>query len=136
MTLLQLKNKVSIFIEGDRKLPSEIDKWNTLIGLAIEYISNRTIPFSLIGTSLLTQEPYRYIKDLRFIRKPVSVIADDSKVDIDEQLGNAVGYYISMMIAKDEGTKFKFNKLCDIEIDVYDYNNRVLLDELQEDGVL
>ena len=68
MTLLQLKNKVSIFTDGDRKNPTELDKWNTLIGLAIEYISMRTIPLSLIGTDIATQTPYRFIKDLKFIR--------------------------------------------------------------------
>jgi len=132
MKLSEFKIALNRKIQGDKKPPSTNEELNELIKEGIRYIALRTVPIDLLGSDINTQVPIRFVQGLRFIREPNDSLLDDDKIDIDEQLVDALILYVISDITGEKNYRLLKLREVQIEIDIYEHNIQTVLDDLEE----
>jgi hypothetical protein len=129
MDLLQFKTLSSLKLKGDVKEPSNDTVYDILILESIENIANYIIPLDLV-TEDTTVPTLRWINGTQLVRQPLSPLNNSNKLDIDEQLHNAVLYdFLAMYSNKNENIA-KYLRARDGVINNYRWNNYKLLESL------
>lgn len=86
MTYRALKYVATGLLTGDNKLPKEEDVLKALLGMALNYISNKCTVLNLM-TLDKSGSIYRIGTGKHMQRRPDMPESDDSELDIDEDLG-------------------------------------------------
>ncbi len=98
MTYADLKTLTTSLLFGDTKIPDDTG-FKPLLGLAYIEICNKCVPLKLT-TNSKDFSILRQVGDGVYLRKAKLPVNDADTLDIDDELGFAVAYYIASFLSK------------------------------------
>ena len=99
MTYRALKYVATGLLTGDNKLPKEEDVLKALLGMALNYISNKCTVLNLM-TLDKSGSIYRIGTGKHMQRRPDMPKDDDSELDIDDDLGYVAASLIASYVSE------------------------------------
>ena len=99
MTYRALKYVAEGLLTGDNRLPKEEDILKALLGMALNYISNKCTVLNLM-TLDKSAHIHRLGAGKHMQRKPDMPDGDDSELDIDEDLGYVAASLIASYVSE------------------------------------
>ena len=99
MTYRALKYVATGLLTGDNKLPKEEDVLKALLGMALNYISNKCTVLNLL-TLDKSAHTHRLSAGKHMQRRPDMPEDDDSELDIDDDLGYVAASLIASYVSE------------------------------------
>ena len=130
MVFSEFKQLAEIKAAGSKKLPANNTVWGLLIQESMLAICNKTIAIDLLETDPETADTYRWVSPSQFVRYPNKPIDDGDKIDIDEQLHNAVLYDFLFRHLKANKNN-DYMALRDEQISDYEWSNYAFIKNLE-----
>ncbi|MDR2885109.1 MAG: hypothetical protein LBV09_08375 [Deferribacteraceae bacterium] len=124
MNFGEFKANLQSLLAGDTELRTDDTAVSSMYRRALESLLADTEPLTLITTDIERFEPYRWLDDNWFIRRPALPVNDSDELDIDSGLHEVLLYLVAADLTRRDGEsprRDKYLTQAEIKKDRYTY---------------
>lgn len=118
MKYAEFRVRLKALCFGESAYKENIDELKTITQMALEDVATRVVPAKLVSSDMRRYPMLRAIDSLRFVRRPETIVSDDSEIDLDDSLITALLYRTATQIVG-ENKRQLYEALYRKELDNY-----------------